>query len=197
MVEAIRQIHNAAMELSDIARIKKLAQPNDTTYKNYLKAAYELELYAAMKLKENGNENDQIWRATLLRSAGWLALKCGYLQHALYLADTGLSIPTDGYLLDKLTELKEQVIKKIKNKNHENYDKKDAIVIIEGALISADLESNQINIKEKDSQINQILYVPKNQIQSIVRLFIGAMVQVEGKKNKNGDIVLSDIRWAT
>lgn len=194
MVESTRQIHNVAMELADLARIKKLQNKNSSLPNNYLKAAYELELYAAMKIKENLDTNDQLWRATLLRSAGWLAYKCGYFEQALTLAEIGLEIPTDGYALAKLEELKKSVIEKLATAA--TTKNQPSSFIIQGFLIAANIESNQINIREKHSQQSLVILVPKSKIQHIAKLFLGSTVQIDAKKDLKGQVVLEDIRWA-
>lgn len=117
MIETIQQIHNTAMELSDLARIKKIKE-GEVVYRKYLKAAYELEVYAASKLQAQPNLNDQLWRATLLRSASWLAYKCGYYKQAKNLVEMGLDIPADGYALAKLQELKAAAIHQLQQVNN-------------------------------------------------------------------------------
>jgi len=193
MVEAIRQIHNMAMELADLAKIKKARDGDVTFYDNYMKAAFELELYAATKVPINEQSNNQLWRAILLRSAGWLAYKCGYYEQALNLANQGLEIPTDEYALSKLRNLKEEVSKKLKKSKSRNRSKDFSI---SGSLIGVDIEINQINIREKNTANTLKLLVEKNQIRQIASLFLGASVQIEVQKNDNGEMSLKDIRWA-
>jgi len=193
MVEAIRQIHNTAMELSDLAKIKKARDGDIAYYENYMKAAFELELYAAMKVEINTKPNDQLWRATLLRSAGWLAYKCGYYEQALSLAEIGLEIPTDEYALMKLENLKKAVTQKLKKKSERD---KTSELLINGSLFAVDMETNQINIREKNTKNQLKLIVSENRIQQIAKLFLGGNVEIDAKKAKNGQIILEDIRWA-
>lgn len=195
MTEVIRQIHNAAMELADLARIKKARDGDTSMYDNYLRAAYELELYAALKIKDNDIFNDQLWKANLLRSAGWLAYKCGYYEEAQSLAETGLKIPTDGYALSKLEDLKTAVEKKWKTlKQSSNQEASPSVIY--GFFTAADIEANQINIRKKEDKKNLTLSVPNDKLRHIVRQFLGETVEVEIKNSSEGQPVLENIRWA-
>lgn len=57
------------------------------------------------------------------------------------------------------------------------------------------METHQINIKERGSQHNFILLVPKHSVQQIAQLFLGTQVEVEAT-TKEGRFLLEDIRWA-
>lgn len=191
MDEAIRQIHNTAMDLSELAKLKR-SREGEKIYQEYLKAAFELELYAAFKIKDNINPNDQLWRVTLLRSAGWLAFKCGYLEQAEQLVKLGLSINTDGYASSKLLDLQEKIQTTLTLKK-ENIQTSRHIF---GYLSAADLETNQINIKELKSNDKLTLSVNESEMSQIARLFLGTRVEIEAKEDENGVVYLKDIRWA-
>lgn len=186
MNDAIQQIHNTAMDLSDVARIKKVKE-GEAVYRQYLTAAYELELYAVSRIEENDNPNDQLWRAILLKSASWLAYKCGYLEQAKRLAELGLTIKTDGYILNKLEDLKTRIEQDLKTQQPKNNH------IYHGFLTAADILTNQITIQEN----NQILIfqVPEDIIKQVARLFLGTTVEIEAKE-MNGKVVLERIRPA-
>ena len=165
MTEEIRQIHNVAMDLADLARFSK-----DKDVTSYLKAAYELELYAALRIKTDDNANNQIWRATLIRSAGWLALKCGYYEQAKSLAQMSLDIPTDDYSLGQLEDLKSTALEKLSEKTLKKPS--SLVFLIHGYLASANMDTNEINIREKGTKKPLTLLVSKSQIKQVVRFFL-------------------------
>jgi hypothetical protein len=186
MNEAIQQIHNTAMDLSDLARVKKVKE-GEAVYRQYLTAAYELELYAVSKIEENNDTNDQLWRAILLKSAGWLAYKYGYLEQAKRLADKGLSIKTNRYVLDKISALKTTIEQDLKTQlpnNHHTYY---------GFLTAANILTNQITLQENNQVLT--LNVPENIMKQIARLFLGTTVEIEATET-NGKVVLEAIRPA-
>lgn len=186
MNEAIQQIHNTAMDLSDLARIKKVKE-GEAVYRQYLTAAYELELYAVSKIEENNDTNDQLWRAILLKSAGWLAYKHGYLEQAKRLADKGLSIKTNRYVLDKISALKTTIEQDLKTQLPNNYH------TYYGFLTAANILTNQITLQENNQVLT--LNVPENIMKQIARLFLGTTVEIEATET-NGKVVLEAIRPA-
>jgi len=191
MTNTILHIHNAAMDLVDLARVKKARDGDTSAYAANMKAAYELELYAANKLIDLKDDNDLLWKASLLRNAGWLAEKCGLYHQALRLAELGLKIPADNYELSKLEELKQIV----KNKLKSNLDKREAR-LISGVLSSADLNKNQIIIQDEKSGETVTFSVSKEQIVQLIRYFLGDTVEIEFQKDKKGLSILKDIRLA-
>lgn len=192
MNEAIRQIHTTAMDLSELARMKKNTLEGKV-YSDYLKAAYELEMYALSKMSEVESDNDQLWQASIIQSAGWLALKCGYAEQAKRLAEVGLAIPTDGYILSKLEKLKVEAKLLLEKKTAQ---KDNSLLSIYGLFSAADVETNQINIKEKDSDKKYTLFVNHIKMPEIARLFLGTTVNVEAKTDQEGKMVLQEIHWA-
>lgn len=186
MNNAIQQIHNTAMDLADIAHIKKVKE-GEAVYRQYLTAAYELELYAVSKMEENNDENDQLWKAILLKSASWLAYKCGYVEQAKRLVDKGLTIQTDNYITHKLNDLKNTIEEDLKTKQNNNHQ------ILHGFLTAANIIKNQITIQENNQSI--ILYVPENTIKQVARLFLGTTVEIEASFS-DGKVILEDIRPA-
>lgn len=192
MDEAIRQIHNTAMDLSELAKIKQ-ARDGIAVSQTYLKAAYDLELYAISKLRDAENEEDLLWKHTLIQSAGWLALKCGYLEQAKQLVEEGMGILVDGYAKSKMQLLKEKVETNLKERSSQTDQGKSSIL---GFLASADFEANQIDIKEKDSNRKVTLQVSHYDLQRIVQLFLGTTVEIETTILQNGAVGLADIRWA-
>jgi hypothetical protein len=184
MNEAIQQIHNTAMDLSDLARIKKVKE-GEAVYRQYLTAAYELELYAVSKIEENNDTNDQLWRAILLKSAGWLAYKYGYLEQAKRLADKGLSIKMNRYVLDKISALKITIEQDLKTQLPNNYH------AYYGFLTAANILTNQITLQENNQVLT--LNVPENIMKQIARLFLGTTVEIEATET-NGKVVLEAIR---
>ena len=186
MNEAIQQIHNTAMDLSDLARVKKVKE-GEAVYRQYLTAAYELELYAVSKIEENNDTNDQLWRAILLKSAGWLAYKYGYLEQAKRLADKGLSIKTNRYVLDKISALKITIEQGLKTQLPNNYH------AYYGFLTAANILTNQITLQENNQVLT--LNVPENIMKQIARLFLGTTVEIEATET-NGKVVLEAIRPA-
>ncbi|MEM8527649.1 MAG: hypothetical protein AAGG68_23610, partial [Bacteroidota bacterium] len=130
MNEAIRQIHNTAMDLSQLARMKKHTL-DGKVYSDYLKAAYELDLYALSKMDEPKSDNERLWKAMIIQSAGWLAFKCGYIEQAKRLAKTGLAIPTDGYVLSRLESLVAKANSELKK---DDFSKDNASFSIYGFL---------------------------------------------------------------
>jgi len=186
MNEAIQQIHNTAMDLSDLARVKKVKE-GEAVYRQYLTAAYELELYAVSKIEENNDTNDQLWRAILLKSAGWLAYKHGYLEQAKRLADKGLSIKTNRYVLDKISALKTTIEQDLKTQLPNNYH------TYYGFLTAANILTNQITLQENNQVLT--LNVPENIMKQIARLFLGTTVEIEATET-NGKVVLEAIRPA-
>ena len=194
MNETVRQIHNMAMELSQLAEMKKAKDGAFDYYNNYMKAAYELELYAALKVKEPSD--NQFWRATLLRSAGWLAYQCGFFEQAKHLAEMGLELSADGYVRSKLEDLKNKAEENLKLISLGQNKSINKLNIIYGRLYSADVEANQINIREKEGKPSMVVIVPNNRMQHIARYFLGEKVEVEAYKDNLGVFVLEDIRWA-
>lgn len=192
MDEAIRQIHNTAMDLSELAKIKQ-ARDGIAVSKAYLKAAYELELYAISKLRNIENKDDLLWKHTLIQSAGWLALKCGYLEQAKQWVEEGVNMPVDGYAKAKMETLKHKVEAHLKERSSQKHQATSSIL---GFLASADFEANQIGIKEKDSNRKVTLSVSHYDLQRIVQLFLGTTVEIETTILQNGEIGLADIRWA-
>ncbi|MFK7980463.1 MAG: hypothetical protein AB8G86_10805 [Saprospiraceae bacterium] len=191
MIDTILHIHNAAMDLVDLARLKKAKDGDNSVYNTYLKAAYELELYAANKFTQLESDNDFLWKASLLRNAGWLATKCGYYQQALRLTELGLKIPTDNYELSKLEDLKQNIEEKLNLNIH-----KEKVHLVSGVLSAADLNKNQIIIQDKKSGKTFIFSVSKEQIVQLIRYFLGDTVEIEFQKNESGISVLKDIRLA-
>ena len=64
--------HDIAMNLSFEAKMAK-TKGDEKTYLEQMKKAFFLEKEAALKL----HDNSTIWKHALIRSAAWLAFKCG------------------------------------------------------------------------------------------------------------------------
>ncbi|MEN0050727.1 MAG: hypothetical protein AAF806_26915 [Bacteroidota bacterium] len=191
MNEAIRQIYSTAMDLSDLARIKRHTL-DEKVYLDYLKAAYELELYALAKMDRPSSDNERIWQASIIQSAGWLALKCGQTEQAIRLAENGLKIPTDGYILSKLAQLKSEAIRKLEETH---LQEQNAYFSIYGLLSAVDVETHQINIKDQNNK-KYVLFVKNAKTPEIARLFLGETVAVEASTNPEGEMIVETIRWA-
>ena len=73
MNDTILHIHNAAMDLVDLAKLKKAKGGDNSVYDTYLKAAYELELYAANKFSDLKSDNDFLWESIFIAKC-WLVI---------------------------------------------------------------------------------------------------------------------------
>lgn len=195
MTEAIRQIHNMAMELSDMAKVKSAKDGQSEYFKHYLAAAYDLELYAAMKIKEVKNEQDRHWKATLLRSAGWIAYQLDDFYQAQQLAILGLQIKTDPRLKKQLQQLLEQANEKLAIGQSPHQFLNEEVYII-GLCSAANLETKVIGIKSLEGVNYYSVSVPDNQIQQVAQLFLGKKVAIKVTKDDSGLLLLEDIRWA-
>lgn len=191
MDDTIQYIHNVSMELFDKAKMEKMRGGDEEKINNYMKDAYDFALLAANKLTKLENDNDILWKASLLRSAGWLAVKCGHYRQALRLAELGLSFPTNSYETARLKELKLTVVEKLKQEDSVQKD-----VSISGILASADLINNQINIKDDTSGEITSFKVSEGQITQSIRYLLGDVVEIEYQKNEKGVSILKDIRLA-
>lgn len=102
----ISDIHNRAMQQAARAELAKMMGDQESV-REFLRAAYELEVSAAEKLRNRLALEPT--RAVLFRSAAWLALECGELREAERLACTGLSGNPPDEIADELREVFERV----------------------------------------------------------------------------------------
>ena len=93
-------LHNQAMELTDAA-LRKRRQGNGAAARELFGQALQQELAALAAL----DEPDNLARAILHRSAGWLALDCGQPRLAEKLACAALAGDPDPAMAEQLREV--------------------------------------------------------------------------------------------
>jgi hypothetical protein len=104
-MDSISEIHDKAMREAAKADLAKMMGDQES-FQQLLRAAYELEMVAAEKVKNRLALEPT--RSVLFRSAAWLAFECGELREAERLACIGLSGNPPEEIADELREVFER-----------------------------------------------------------------------------------------
>ena len=186
-------LHQEAMDLYDFGKIKKAKGGSEEAYLQDMKKAFILDLEAALLIQNVAGEEQR--HAAYPRSAGWLAYKCGRFLEAKQLALLGLSHKTniDNYEILKLEDLLIATNKKIKELDlkEEVFNNSTFAVVT-----SADIDTKILQIRPIGHQSYQQIKVAADRIIQIARLFLGQTVEIDLKKDKQGQMTLHNIRRA-
>lgn len=186
-------LHQEAMDLYDFGKIGKAKGGSEAAYLESIKKAFILDLEAALLIQNVAGE--EIRHAAYPRSAGWLAYKCNKYLEAKQLALLGLSHKEtlDDYETSKLEDLLKAATKKIKALHLKEETKENSTFAI---VTSADIDTKYLQIRPLGDKNYQKVKVDADRIIQIARLFLGQTVKIEMKKDKEGQMVLQDIRRA-
>lgn len=191
--EISSMIHNVAMEAADFANLARM-RGNQEEHQKQLQLAFILDKAAALRLQSEPDENE--WKFLFLSSAGWLAYKLELYVEAAQLVELGLKGKSDGIALYRLQELQTAV----KEKMGEDYKlKKDTISnpnLLYGMLASADVEQEEVKIKENGKPKYRIIKASKEMIQTVARYLIGEFVEINALVNKDGGLILKEMHRA-
>lgn len=187
MTNTIKILHDTAMDFYDFARIAK-AKGKEQEYRKNLEKAYIFEKEAALKMPEE--EHNFMWRYIFLRSAGNLAFEYGAIREAKELAELGLADNPPAYEKSQLEELLTLTKQKL-----DKEAEKDTTGLLQfyGILASVDLDLGKIKIRTNPDDEYFIFMVPKEKAQSIARYYIGDLVKVEAKEDKDESIIVEYI----
>lgn len=184
-------LHESAMEASDLADIARIKKKPDEQIR-HLKRAYTLEREAALKLQIEPDEN--FWKYIFLKSAGWMAYELGLYEEAIQLTELGLAGNATGVALYRLQELKKALEEKL---GEEFEAKRDTLILknqLYGVLTCADLEQEEVKLKESGETKYRIIKTSKELIQTVARYLIGEFVEINAEINENGMLLASQIR---
>jgi hypothetical protein len=106
MMEKVHELHEKAMEISDLAEIERLKKNHVKSLRMY-QEAFELEKQAAELL--TGRKDVEPTRSVLFRSAASLALICNNSGEAVRLVDIGLDGNPPAEIEEELMEIKEGI----------------------------------------------------------------------------------------
>jgi len=185
-------LHQEAMDLYDFGKIKKAKGGTEAAYLQNVQKAFILDLEAALLIQNIKGE--EIRQSAYPRSAGWLAYKCGKYMEARELAQLGLShISTiSNYEKEKLNDL----IKAVDKKLAIIAPLKDNTNAVLAIVSSADIDTEILQIRRLGDKKYQKVKVAADRIIQIARLFIGQTVEIQVKKDPQGQMILQDIRRA-
>lgn len=109
----VRDLHTAAMEMTDYARVARMQERADSDIRSLFEAAFTLERWALDTLESTMAEDERDHQPThgiLCRSAAWLALNAGLPSNASTMAKRGLAYTRSPISADVRGEL-ESVLK--------------------------------------------------------------------------------------
>ena len=180
--------HDIAMNLSFEAKMAR-TKGDEKAYLEQMTKAFYLEKEAALKV----HDNSTIWKYALIRSAGWLAFKCGLFKDALDIVKFGQKGNPPQYLENELVQLESEIYQKLED-NQDSATEKDLLQIF-GFLVSANIPKLQIEIQE-DENSSVTINVPSDKINDIVRMYWGQAVEIQGIQQQNGVFELKAIKIA-
>lgn len=135
--------HDLAMNLSFEAKMAK-TNGDEKTYLEQMKKAFFLEKEAALRL----HDDSTIWKYALIRSAGWLAFKCGLLTEASEVVKFGLKGNPPQHLANELLQLEKEIFQKTGNHKPPTLPKNSLQIF--GFLVSANIPKSQIEIQKDE-----------------------------------------------
>lgn len=182
--ENLSTLHDIAMEFAEEAHFAK-NRGEEKTAKLFYQKAFSLEKRYALSFPTESPY--QLSRAVFLRSAAHLALNSGYFQEAVKLAQLGLSNTHPDFIKE---------FQMILQKGKTNNNPQPSEIFIKGILILADLSTNQIKVKDQDSQRLYTIFVPNEHFEQLVLTFWAKPVSIKGKTNEQGEIQLEEIKKA-
>jgi len=188
------KLHQIAMDLYDFGRIFK-AKGTPDIYDINLDLALKLDEEAATLIQADSSEPYRL--AAYPRSAGGLAYKSGKYLEARQFAELGLSHKGKvvDYEIQKLQELLAATNKKIEELSADPTNK-ELLSPILAVVASANIDEEFLQIRLVGEDRYQVVKVAANDIIQTARLFLGETVNIEVKKNEQGEMVLKDIRLA-
>lgn len=173
----IKELHNKAMELADIAFVEKLNGRTEVE-KELLKEAFYLEKEAAILSKEEKVGEPSI--SILLKSAASLALNCDELREAEQLVGLALSGEPHYEIAEELRNLLEEInFQRHLKLNGVSLSKEELQLVLSGpgigyGMAKTDEVLNRINIFEKISirtleRIFGIKFREKGSVSTIIK----------------------------
>lgn len=180
-------LHRTAMELYDLADIYK-AKGETKSFDDYKNRAWLLEYEAALQVLSE--PKDFTFKYLIINSAGKLGFEVGAYEAAKKILELGLTHHPNRLLKIEMEHLLHQLNEKIETKNDVETD------VILGTLTSADVEQNNISIRESSSQQIRSIDVPLNMIKEVVRYYLGEFVTIQLDKDDSGVWLLKKISRA-
>lgn len=187
MNSILDKLHEKAMEFSDEGIIAK-AKGDETLADYFFEKAYFLERDAALGYVAK-DENTNLIKSILFRSAITLGLRCGYLWAAENLAKTALNSKPHPAIIEELKEL----VLKINTQKSEINAK---AIQITGVITSADSRISEITVLVFKDKINLKVVLPHNNINEIVKSYWEKNIIIKGKTDNKGTIFLEKIKQA-
>ena len=183
-------LHDTAMEYYDLGKIAKIKGEEDV-YTDYLQKAYLLNKEAA--LQKQLDAEDTFWKYVYLRSAAWLAIDCEKWIEAQTLATIGLQgtpPPTEKVQLEAILE-----------KVTANLPAKTQVALAPNAQpflgILTSVDSVNACIVINGGTANALkMKVATDQVDELVKLFWGKIVEGIGIVLENGELGLQQIQRA-
>ncbi|MEM0992530.1 MAG: hypothetical protein AAGI49_05805 [Bacteroidota bacterium] len=174
-------LHDKAMEFVDKALLSKM-EGNEAAVQCFLEQAFALEKEAALSAPIY--ESNNFARSLYLRSAAYLAFELGYLLEASYLSTLGLSEDAPTFVNKQLKALKEKLELGV------------SPFQLMGLFVKADAKTGSITVEDEKSKQFYFIRVPMERIHEIVKEHWFSRVMIEAKINKQGFVILEDIKAA-
>lgn len=162
--------YDAAMEYYDLGKIAKAKEKHEL-YEKYLEKAYALSKEAALKAQVH--PNDDYWKYVYTRNAAYLAIERDQLEVAESLITIGLSgtppIAEKVQLESALNQITDRLRNQKTSRDH---------LSIAGILVSLDIETNTVKIRQISTGENHTFQVAKSLLSEIASMYFGRMVKV-------------------
>lgn len=182
MDKAVDEIHNKAIEFADEALLAK-RRGNLKLASSFYEKAYYLERKAALSTIVTDDQS-QLYRSILLRSAATLAMKNGLLSDGENLVQVALTTNPHPAILPEL----EEILKEISNLKKEISE-----IEIIGVIISADAIANELKVLSVHNNQMFKVFVPSEMLLNIVKSFWAENVVIQGTTGEEGIIFLEKI----
>ena len=180
-------LHKRAMDFADEALLAK-KQGSKAIAISFFEKAYILEREAAFSFKSK-DDNTNLYKSILLRSAATLALDAGYIWDAEYIANYTLENNPHSMIIAEL----EEVIEKSKNFKIKGKNNKLRIV---GTIVAVDSINNAMKLQPTNGNASLNIQVPKSHLHKIVKDYWASEVVIQGQKDIQGVLLLEKIQKA-
>jgi len=193
MNDTARDFHQKAMDLYDFGKIFKAKGYPDYYYESNLSMAYAMDKEAAIRVQSE--TTDTLWKAVYPYSAAWLAFKSAKYLEAKQFVELGLRHKgkVNDYEIGRLEKLLTEINEKISTLDIPEKIVENHILAF---VFSANIYEQSLQIQQVGQADNQIIQVAADKIRQIARIYIGETVEIQFKKDQQGQMILQDIRRA-